>query len=281
MNRIASVVVFNFRRCFGPCIAILACSVVLCNVAILNLVLQCDSSQMCHLAFADYLAAPLIGGASLQPMSRTTQPIPFQWIALTFLLLMWAFSAPLGNKGYALRVYIIGSKSRLLWFFSDIVWVFLGIAAMLALLCGSALVWSMIFGADASQNVSISCAVFLKDEYLAADPSLPMGALASFFVAAFAISMMILNALSYFGDIPSFSLMAILLGLALLSHSPWLLTRFLSLSCYASISAGGIDWHASCIASSIVLVGMLALYFFRVRHMDLVPNRGVSNDIAA
>lgn len=281
MNSIACIVVFNFRRHFGLCIAILVCSVVLCNVAIMNLVLQCDSSQISHLTSADYLAAPFIGGAYLQPMSRTTQPIPFQWIALTFLLLMWAFSAPLGNKGYALRVYILGSKSRLLWFFSDIVWVFFGITVMLALFCGSALVWSLIFGANASWSVSISSVVFLKNEYLAADPSLSVGVLASFFVAALAIEMTILNALSYFGEIPSFGLTAILLCLAFLSHSPWLLTKFLSFSCYAAISAGGIDWRASCIVSSIVLVSMLALYFFRVRHMDLVSNRGVSNDIAA
>lgn len=78
MNSATKILVVNVKHRRNELIALIVGLFVLCNAAIMSFIFECDAEQLKSLTFADFFAAPLIEGMSLQPLSKALHPIPFQ-----------------------------------------------------------------------------------------------------------------------------------------------------------------------------------------------------------
>lgn len=269
MSSVTKILVANIKRRRCELIALIAGLFVLCNAAITNFVFECDAEQLKSLTFADFFAAPLIGGMSLQPLAKTLHPIPFQWMGMCLFSMLWTMLAPLGRTGKENGYLILATGNRTAWYVADIAWLLIGALLLLAALCVSSLAWTITQGAGFGASVLALCNVLLDDDYLSSNPHVTGGMLASFPLALFSINCIVLNVLSHFGEMPAFVLSIFIVASAPCYPSGLFIGRFLCLACYASISSEGLDAAIGCIALFVLALISVVLYWIRVNRMDI------------
>lgn len=269
MNSATRILVANIKRRRCELIALIAGLFVLCNAAITNFVFECDAEQLKSLTFADFFAAPLIGGISLQPLSKTLHPIPFQWMGICLFSMLWTMLAPLGRTGKENGYFVLATGNRTAWCVADIVWLIIGVLLLLIALCVSSLIWAVTQSAEFDTSVLALCNVLLDDDYLSGNAYVTGGVLASFPLALFSINCIVLNVLSHFGEMPAFVLSVFIVASAPCYPSGLLIGRYLCLACYASISSEGLDTATGCIALFVLALFSVALYWTRVNRMDI------------
>ena len=269
MSSVTKILVVNIKRRRCKLIALIVGIFVLCNAAIMSFIFECDSEQLKSLTFADFFAAPLIGGISLQPLSKALHPIPFQWMGICLFLMLWTMLAPLGRAGKENGYFVLATGNRTAWYVADIVWLLVGALLLLIALCVSSLIWAVTQSAEFDTSVLALCTVLLDDDYLSSNPHLTGGMLASFPLALFSINCIVLNVLSHFGEMPAFVLSVFVVASAPCCPSGLLIGRYLCLACYASISSEGLDAAIGCIALFILALISVVLYWTRVNRMDI------------
>lgn len=126
MNSATKILVVNVKRRRSELMALIVGLFVLLNAAIMSFALECDAEQLKSLTFADFFAAPLIGGMSLQPLSKALHPIPFQWMGICLFSMLWTMLAPLGRTGKESGYFVLATGNRSAWFVADIVWLIIG-----------------------------------------------------------------------------------------------------------------------------------------------------------
>ena len=99
MNSATKILVVNVKRRRNELMALIVGLFVLCNAAIMSFIFECDAEQLKSLTFADFFAAPLIGGISLQPLSKALHPIPFQWMGICLFSMLWDDAGPAWTNG--------------------------------------------------------------------------------------------------------------------------------------------------------------------------------------
>lgn len=269
MNSATRILVANIKRRRCELIALIAGLFVLCNAAITNFVFECDAEQLKSITFADFFAAPLIGGISLQPLSKALHPIPFQWMGICLFSMLWTMLAPLGRTGKENGYFILATGNRATWYVADIAWLLIGALLLLVALCVSSLAWTITQGAGFGASVLALCNVLLDDDYLSSNPYVTGGMLASFPLALLSINSIVLNVLSRFGEMPAFVLSVFIVASAPCYSSGLFIGRFLCLACYASISSEGLDAAIGCIALFVLALISVVLYWIRVNRMDI------------
>ena len=269
MSSVTKILVVNIKRRRCELIALIAGLFVLCNAAITNFVFECDAEQLKSITFADFFAAPLIGGISLQPLSKALHPIPFQWMGICLFSMLWTMLAPLGRTGKENGYFILATGNRATWYVADIAWLLIGALLLLVALCVSSLAWTITQGAGFGTSVLALCNVLLDDDYLSSNPHVTGGMLASFPLALFSINCIVLNVLSHFGEMPAFVLSIFIVASAPCYPSGLFIGRFLCLACYASISSEGLDAAIGCIALFVLALISVVLYWIRVNRMDI------------
>ena len=269
MNSATKILVVNVKRRRNELMALIAGLFVLCNAAIMSFIFECDAEQLKSLTFADFFAAPLIGGMSLQPLSKALHPIPFQWMGICLFSMLWTMLAPLGRTGKESGYFVLATGNRSAWFVADIVWLIIGALMLLIALCVSSLAWTIAQGAEFGTSILSLCNVLLDDDYLSGNPHVTGGMLASFLLALFFINCIVLNVLSRFGEISALVLSVFIVASAPCYPSGFLVGRYLCLACYASISSEGLDAASGCIALFVLALISAAAYWVRVDRMDI------------
>ena len=269
MNSATKILVVNVKRRRCELAVLIAGLFVLCNAAIMSFIFECDAEQLKSLTFADFFAAPLIGGMSLQPLSKALHPIPFQWMGICLFSMLWTMLAPLGRTGKENGYFVLATGNRSAWYVADIVWLIIGALLLLIALCVSSLIWTIMQSAEFDTSVLALCNVLLDDDYLNSNPHVTESMLASFPLALFSINCIVLNVLSHFGEMPAFVLSIFIVASAPCYPSGLFIGRFLCLACYASISSEGLDAAIGCIALFVLALISIVLYWIRVNRMDI------------
>ena len=269
MNSATIILVVNVKRRRCELVVLIVGLFVLCNAAIMSFIFECDAEQIKSLTFADFFAAPLIGGMSLQPLSKALHPIPFQWMGICLFSMLWTMLAPLGRTGKENGYFVLATGNRSAWYVADIVWLIIGALLLLIALCVSSLIWTIMQSAEFDTSVLALCNVLLDDDYLNSNPHVTESMLASFPLALFSINCIVLNVLSHFGEISAFVLSVFIVASAPCYPSSLLVGRFLCLACYASISSEGLDAAIGCIALFVLALISIVLYWIRVNRMDI------------
>ena len=269
MNSTTKILVVNVKRRHCELAVLIAGLFVLCNAAIMSFIFECDAEQLKSLTFADFFAAPLIGGMSLQPLSKALHPIPFQWMGICLFSMLWTMLAPLGRTGKENGYFVLATGNRSAWYVADIVWLIIGALLLLIALCVSSLIWTIMQSAEFDTSVLALCNVLLDDDYLNSNPHVTESMLASFPLALFSINCIVLNVLSHFGEMPAFVLSIFIVASAPCYPSGLFIGRFLCLACYASISSEGLDAAIGCIALFVLALISIVLYWIRVNRMDI------------
>lgn len=269
MNSTTKILVVNVKRRRCELAVLIAGLFVLCNAAIMSFIFECDAEQLKSLTFADFFAAPLIGGMSLQPLSKALHPIPFQWMGICLFSMLWTMLAPLGRTGKENGYFVLATGNRSAWYVADIVWLIIGALLLLIALCVSSLIWTIMQSAEFDTSVLALCNVLLDDDYLNSNPHVTESMLASFPLALFSINCIVLNVLSHFGEMPAFVLSIFIVASAPCYPSGLFIGRFLCLACYASISSEGLDAAIGCIALFVLALISIVLYWIRVNRMDI------------
>lgn len=274
MNSATKILVVNVKRRRCELVVLIVGLFVLCNAAIMSFVFGCDAEQLKSLTFADFFAAPLIGGKSLQPLSKALHPIPFQWMGICLFSMFWTMLAPLGRTGKGNGYFVLATGNRSAWYVADIVWSIIGALLLLIALCVSSLIWTIMQSAEFDTSVLALCNVLLDDDYLSSNPHVTEGMLVSFSLALFSVNCVVLNVLSRFGEIPAFVLSVFIVASAPCYPSGLLIGRFLCLTCYAGISSGGFNAAIGCIALFVLALISVVLYWTRVQRMDISFGQG-------
>lgn len=159
MTSATKILVVNVKRRRSELMALIVGLFVLLNAAIMSFIFECGAEQLKSLTFADFFAAPLIGGMSLQPLSKALHPIPFQWMGICLFSMLWTMLAPLGRTGKKSGYFILATGNRSAWFVADIVWLIIGALMLFIALCVSSLAWTIAQGAEFGTSILSLCNV--------------------------------------------------------------------------------------------------------------------------